>query len=160
MKICYFLTAIFASLTLLVSAQTVSDPLYMVLTMRDGGLKAIDIADINRVTFPNGTMIVQKKNDTTEEFVSTQISQMEFSNNETGGINDLILQNQVLTYNSTASALIFEGIEGKVLCIYNVNGALVLRHIANSGIKRLDLSALSKGAYVATYNGQSLKFVK
>lgn len=149
------------SIALLSNAQTTSEAMYMVLTLENGYHKAINIAEVSRLTFPGGVMNVENKDSSVEQIEISEIDNMEFSNNETGDVENIVGSYSSLAYDSTNFKIVFDGIAGSELCVYDANGILILHYtITNNGSQTLDLSVLSNGIYIATLNNQSIKIVK
>jgi hypothetical protein len=57
--------------------------------------------------------------------------------------------------------LFVKGVEiGDVLSVYSMDGKLVMQDVVTSDISKLNLSSLTKGAYLLQTNGSYVKFVK
>jgi hypothetical protein len=57
--------------------------------------------------------------------------------------------------------LFVKGVEiGDVLSVYSMDGKLVMQDVVSSDISKLNLSSLTKGAYLLQTNGSYVKFVK
>lgn len=148
------------SLALAAGAQSVSEPMYMVLQLAGGQSKAIDIDHINRLTFSDAQMNVEMKDATVEKVDIAAISNMEFSHNSVGGVESAITDGVSFEFSAESAAISFTGVAGAEFAVYDSNGRKMLGFKTGEGHQTLDVSVLPAGVYVATYNGLAFKFLK
>ena len=128
-KKCFIVTGI-ALATLSAHADEVPG---MVVQKTDGSRVELAISSISKITFADGQMVVNAKDDTQKMLSLDDISQISFCS--------IISAIEALTHNNSDATVV----------ITNLSGQIVYKGPASSAL----LPASLKGVYVITVNGES-----
>lgn len=163
MKLKGLIVAIISLLvTGVVAAQQTTDPMFMVIHMNGGGLKAIDINTVDKLTFDNAIMTVEKKDSSVEQISIPDIESFLFSEDpsQQSEVKTVTADNARLSFSAESCILSFSSEKSGILSVYRISGTKILEYATSGGSSYIDLSALPADIYVAEYMGQTLKFAK
>lgn len=160
MKIRYFLISVLSAVALTASADT-DNPMYMVVSIKDGNLKVINVDAVDRITFDTSNFKSTDKDGTTlAEYPITSISSIEFNEEGVSGIQTVLTESSTIVYEPQSALLRISNAKGHNLYIYDTGGHLVLTApIANINTT-IDVNQLINGVYIAKCSDVTLKFSK
>ena len=146
---------IFVALATLFSLSAMADD-YSLYILQSTGQTSYQLADLQKITFSEGKVVILTKSGETAQVPISSISRMYFdlTSPETG--LDNVDTRRGLAWDG--QRLSFEGLTGRVE-VFQTSGALVKQAVASDG-GAINLSQLPAGVYIVKAAGKSFKIVK
>jgi hypothetical protein len=134
----------------------------LILRFNDGSEKSSALSSIGKIIFSGTNMILNYNDGTTGAYDESLVNKMVF--NVVSGIEPVTgTSSELSIYPNPATDYISlkNTPEGEVnLCIYSLDGAVLISSELLSAAQQIDISALKKGFYVIKVNNQAMKFMK
>ena len=135
----------------------------LIFALKNGASKGILVANLDKITFASGSLIVKKTDTTTESFMLTDIQKMTFG--IFSGINDVVSnQTNLAVYPNPASTtirLINSPTDGDLnIAIFRIDGVQLINQQLHTATDMIDVSKLARGLYLLKVNNGIIKFTK
>lgn len=130
----------------------------IVINEKEGSPVEISVEGLRSITFDDGRMVATYDDGTTESYVMSEISRLDFE--ETSGVKMVSLMEGKVSYSASTGLLVVGNTEGGTLSIMDLGGTVVMEQKLESPVETIDLSSLQKGVYLLRLDSKTIKIVR
>lgn len=148
---------LFASLLLLVSSVVLADDYAYLTVVQTGAQTNFSISNIKNITFDDSNMLLNLNDNTQQKLPLSELSKMFFSN--TGETGIMSVGSQQSAFSLKDGVLHIKGAKGSNVTIYDMSGKAVRNVTVREDDTQVNLSGLTKGAYIVKVGAEAKKFM-
>jgi len=135
----------------------------LVVSLKNGNEEIQNLSSVQKLTFPSSNLLVSLKNGSSDSYGLSEVRKIYFNSNVSVDENQQESHGYLKLFPNPATEILnISGIpEGSTrICLYRVDGSLVMSEDVTEEAIALNISNLSKGLYFISINGVSAKFIK
>lgn len=130
----------------------------IVINENEGSPVEISVDGLRSITFDEGRMVATYNDGTTESYVMSEISRLDFE--ESSGVRMVSLMEGRVSYSASTGLLVVGNAEGSSLSVMDLGGTVVMEQELESPVETVDLSSLQKGVYLLRLDSKTIKIVR
>lgn len=129
----------------------------MTIENRDGQSTAVDMEQLRKLTFQDGTMTVTQENGQSASFNTSGIERLKFGS--TTKVETVKAIDGKVEYSAQGLTAVVHDSKDQTISIFNLSGKSVLEQKITQDIQEISLSGLSKGVYLLKLGNRTVKIV-